>query len=135
MSPGTNILIASFMVAVGHAIGFRFYGTLGADVGALGLVLLFVFAITLPGHGLGLGARWQPFQAAGGMLVFSFMRASSVLVPTKGRPWWLRSVAEHTPVSYTADAARTRPNLVSGSRLNIFTVCIDLRQTKEGGTG
>jgi hypothetical protein len=53
MSPGTNILIASFMVAVGHAIGFRFYGTLGADVGALGLVLLFVFAITLPGHGLG----------------------------------------------------------------------------------
>lgn len=40
------------------------------------------------------------------MLVFPFMLASSVFVPTQTMPWWLRAVAQYTPVSYTADAIR-----------------------------
>lgn len=95
------------MVAVGYAIGFRFHGTPAATAGALALVLLFAFAIACLGTVLASALRTPAtVQAAGGMLVFPFMLASSVFVPTQTMPWWLRAVAQYTPVSYTADAVR-----------------------------
>jgi len=95
------------MVAVGYAIGFRFHGTPGATAGALALVLLFAFAIAWLGTVLASALRTPAtVQAAGGMLVFPLMLASSVFVPTQTMPSWLRAVAQHTPVTYTADAIR-----------------------------
>ena len=46
-------------------------------------------------------------QTAGFVLLFPLVFASSVFVPVSTLPNWLRSIAKASPVTLTADAART----------------------------
>ena len=103
-----NVLIIGLMIAVGYLIGFRFQaGPLNAlacvaVVSAFGLALSWIFAfVALMVRGA------EAAQSAGFVVIFPLVFASSVFVPVSTMPDWLQAVAEVSPVTLTADAARS----------------------------
>jgi ABC transporter DrrB family efflux protein len=102
-----NVLILALMITVGVLIGFRFgQGVLGA-VGMVAVVALFGFALSWVFALLALTIKGQEaVQSASFIGVFPLVFASSVFVPVATMPAWLEAFAAHTPITYTADAAR-----------------------------
>jgi ABC-2 type transport system ATP-binding protein len=103
-----NVLIIALMMAVGYAIGFRFgAGVLNAlacvaVVSAFGLALSWIFAfVALTVRGA------EAAQSAGFVVIFPLVFASSVFVPVASMPDWLAAFAKVSPVTLTANAART----------------------------
>jgi ABC transporter DrrB family efflux protein len=103
-----NVLIILLMTAVGYLIGFQFHaGFLNAlaciaVVAAFGLALSWIFAfVALTVRGA------EAAQSAGFVVIFPIVFASSVFVPVSTMPDWLQTVAEVSPVTLTADTART----------------------------
>jgi ABC transporter DrrB family efflux protein len=103
-----NVLIIGLMTAVGYLIGFRFQVGLGnalacvAVVSAFGLALSWIFAfVALTVRGA------EASQSAGFVVIFPLVFASSVFVPVASMPAWLQAFAKVSPVTLTANAART----------------------------
>jgi len=103
-----NVLIIGLMTVVGYAIGFRFQAGLlnalacVAVVSAFGLALSWIFAfVALTVRGA------EAAQSAGFVVIFPLVFASSVFVPVASMPDWLQAIAEVSPVTLTANAART----------------------------
>jgi ABC transporter DrrB family efflux protein len=103
-----NVAIIGLMTAVGYLIGFRFTGGLlgaigcVATVAAFGLALSWIFAyVALTVRGA------EAAQSAGFVVTFPLVFASSVFVPVSTFPDWLQTIAKVSPVTLTADAARS----------------------------
>jgi ABC-2 type transport system ATP-binding protein len=103
-----NTVIIGLMFVVGYLVGFRFHGgALGAIacvvvVAAFGFALSWIFAcVALTVRGA------EAAQSAGFVIVFPLVFASSVFVPVSTMPDWLQAFAEVSPVTLTADAARS----------------------------
>ena len=103
-----NIAIIGLMIAVGYAVGFRFHGGVAgavaciAVVAAFGLALSWIFAfVALTVRGA------EAAQTAGFVVIFPLVFASSVFVPVSTLPHWLQAFAKISPVTLTADAARS----------------------------
>ena len=103
-----NILIIVLMIIVGYIIGFRFQaGVLQALacialVSAFGLALSWIFAF------VAFTVRSaEAAQSAGFVILFPLVFASSVFVPVSSMPSWLQSFAKASPVTLTANAARS----------------------------
>jgi ABC transporter DrrB family efflux protein len=103
-----NILIIGLMIIVGYLVGFRFQAgvlpALGcvALIAAWGIALSWIFAfVSLVVRGA------ESAQTAGFVLLFPLVFASSVFVPVATLPSWLQPIAKASPVTLTADAART----------------------------
>jgi ABC transporter DrrB family efflux protein len=102
-----NIAIIALMIVVGYIIGFRFSGGVVdaiaaiAVVAAFGLALSWIFAfvaLTVKGA--------EAAQAAGFVVIFPLVFASSVFVPVSSMPDWLQAIAKVSPVTLTANTAR-----------------------------
>jgi ABC-type multidrug transport system permease subunit len=96
------------MIAVGYLIGFEFHAGLldalacVAIVSAFGLALSWIFAfVALTVRGA------EAAQSAGFVVIFPLVFASSVFVPVSTMPDWLQTFAEASPVTLTADTARS----------------------------
>jgi len=103
-----NVLILGLMIGVGYLIGFRFHaGLLGAlasvaVVSAFGLALSWIFAfVALTVRGA------EAAQSAGFVFIFPLVFASSVFVPVASMPHWLQAFAKVSPVTLTANTARS----------------------------
>jgi ABC transporter DrrB family efflux protein len=103
-----NILIIGLMIVVGYVVGFRFQGGVPgalasiAVVAAFGLALSWIFAfVALTVRGA------EAAQSAGFVVTFPLVFASSVFVPVSTMPSWLEAFAKVSPVTLTADAARS----------------------------
>jgi ABC transporter DrrB family efflux protein len=103
-----NTLIVLLMIGVGYAIGFRFQAgflqALGsiAVVAGFGLALSWIFAfVALTVNGA------EAAQSAGFVVIFPLVFASSVFVPVSSMPDWLQSFAKVSPVTLTANTARS----------------------------
>ena len=103
-----NVVIIVLMSGVGYAVGFRFTGGLPgalasiAVVTAFGLALSWVFAfVALTVRGA------EAAQSAGFVVTFPLVFASSVFVPVSTFPDWLKAFAKVSPVTLTANAARS----------------------------
>ena len=103
-----NVLIIGLMTLVGYLIGFRFQAGLPnalacvAVVSAFGLALSWLFAfVALTVRGA------EAAQSAGFVVIFPLVFASSVFVPVTSMPDWLQAFAKVSPVTLTANAART----------------------------
>jgi ABC transporter DrrB family efflux protein len=103
-----NVLIIGLMGGVGYLIGFRFHaGAVDAlasiaVVSAFGLALSWIFAfVALTVRGA------EAAQSAGFVVIFPLVFASSVFVPVASMPDWLQAFAKVSPVTLTANAART----------------------------
>jgi ABC transporter DrrB family efflux protein len=103
-----NVAIIILMIVVGYIVAFRFQaGVLQAVacvalVSAFGLALSWIFAfVALTVRGA------EAAQSAGFVVLFPLVFASSVFVPVSSMPSWLAAFARVSPVTLTANAARS----------------------------
>lgn len=102
-----NTFIVVVMVAVGLLVGFRPEGTVLEWAAALGLMLLFSFALSWISVFVGLiVTSVEASQSAGFIWLFPFTFVSSAFVPVDSMPGWLEPFAKHQPVSQVIDAVR-----------------------------
>ncbi len=104
----TQVLGVLVLAATGLVIGWRIYNGIGDALLAVGLSLLFAFAMTWAGACAGMLVRSPEAAQALGFIIFlplSFV--SNAFVPTQGMPSWLQAFANWNPLSAVAAACRT----------------------------
>jgi ABC-2 type transport system permease protein/oleandomycin transport system permease protein len=103
-----NIVIIGLMIVVGYLVGFRFHAGVLSALACVALVAAFGFALSWIFAFVSLVVRGaETAQTAGFVILFPLVFASSVFVPISTLPSWLQPIAEASPVTLTADAART----------------------------
>jgi ABC transporter DrrB family efflux protein len=103
-----NVLIIGLMIAVGYIVGFRFHGGVLGALASIAVVTAFGFALSWIFAFVALTVRGaEAAQSAGFVVVFPLVFASSVFVPVSTMPDWLQAFAKASPVTLTADAARS----------------------------
>jgi ABC transporter DrrB family efflux protein len=103
-----NVLIIGLMTAVGYVIGFRFQAGLVNALACVAVVSAFGFALSWIFAFVALTVRGaEAAQSAGFVVIFPLVFASSVFVPVASMPDWLQAFAQVSPVTLTANAART----------------------------
>jgi ABC transporter DrrB family efflux protein len=103
-----NIAIIGLMIAVGYAVGFRFTGGVAGAIGCIAVVAAFGLALSWIFAFVALTVRGaEAAQTAGFVVIFPLVFASSVFVPVATLPGWLQGFAKISPVTVTADAARS----------------------------
>ena len=101
------LLAVAIMWVVGVLIGFRPEGGLLASAVAVGLMLLFGFALSW--IGVALGSMVRTPEALQGMIfavVFPLTFVSSAFVRTESMPDWLGWFADRQPMTLVIDAVR-----------------------------
>ena len=99
-------LTITIMMIAGFVIGFRFENWASGLAGIL-LAIAFGHAFTWIGATIGLYVKDpEAAQVAGFIWMFPLTFASSIFVPTRTMPDWLRAFAENQPVSVVANAVR-----------------------------
>jgi ABC transporter DrrB family efflux protein len=103
-----NILIIGLMIVVGYLVGFSFQAGVLPALACVALVAAFGFALSWIFAFVSLVVRGaETAQTAGFVLLFPLVFASSVFVPVSTLPSWLQPIAKASPVTLTANAART----------------------------
>jgi ABC-2 type transport system permease protein len=103
----TQLLGLAVLVATGLAVGWRIHNGVGDALVALGLSLLFAFAMTWAGACAGMVLRSAETAQALGFIVFLPLGfVSNAFVPTEGMPAPLRDFANWNPVSALAATCR-----------------------------
>nr|WP_181763536.1 ABC transporter permease [Streptomyces albidus (ex Kaewkla and Franco 2022)] len=103
-----NVLIIGLMILVGYVIGFRFHAGVVEALGSIVLVSAFGLALSWIFAFVALMVRSaEAAQSAGFVILFPLVFASSVFVPVSSMPSWLEAFANVSPVTLTADAARS----------------------------
>jgi ABC-2 type transport system permease protein/oleandomycin transport system permease protein len=96
------------MLGVGYLVGFRVHTGASAVVAAIGVLLLFSFAISWVNALLGLAARSAEAAAAASLpLTVLLAFPSSAFLLTQNMPGPLRAYADHQPVTATVNAVRS----------------------------
>lgn len=104
----TQMLGIAVLIATGVVVGWRIYNGIGDALLAVGLSLLFAFAMTWAGACAGMLLRSPEAAQAMAFIVFlplTFL--SNAFVPTQGMPPWLRTFANWNPMSAVAASCRT----------------------------
>ncbi|GHD92741.1 ABC transporter permease [Streptomyces naganishii] len=94
------------MIGVGYAIGWRAHGAAGECLAAVGLLLLFRFAMLWIGIQLALVAGRPEAVQAVQILVWPVGFLSNAIATPESMPDWLGTVVEWNPMSQTAAAVR-----------------------------
>jgi ABC transporter DrrB family efflux protein len=103
-----NVLILGLMIFVGYLIGFRFHAGVVQAVACVFVVSLFGLALSWIFAFVALMVRGaEAAQSAGFVVIFPLVFASSVFVPVSSMPDWLKTFAEASPVTLTANTARS----------------------------
>ncbi|MEV7503797.1 ABC transporter permease [Streptomyces sp. NPDC093018] len=103
------------MIGVGYAIGWRAHTTAGGFLGAVGLLLLFRFAMLWIGIYLALVAGKPELVQAVQILVWPVGFLSNAIATPTSMPDWLGTVVQWNPMSQTATAARDLFGSVGGA--------------------
>jgi ABC-2 type transport system permease protein/oleandomycin transport system permease protein len=102
-----NVVVTVLMIVMGFIVGFRIHTNAFAFLGAIGLLLLFGFAMSWVVALIGLRTgNAEAAQAAMFPIMAILVFASSAFVPTRSMPGALRAYANHQPVSVTINAVR-----------------------------
>jgi len=103
-----NVLIIGLMIVVGYVIGFRFHAGLPGALACVAVVSAFGFALSWIFAFVALTVRGaEAAQSAGFVVIFPLVFASSVFVPVASMPGWLQAFAKVSPITLTADTARS----------------------------
>jgi ABC transporter DrrB family efflux protein len=103
-----NILIIGLMIVVGYLVGFRFQAGVLSALGCVALIAAWGIALSWIFAFVSLVVRGaESAQTAGFVILFPPVFASSVFVPVATLPSWLQPIAKVSPVTLTADAARS----------------------------
>jgi ABC-2 type transport system permease protein len=101
-----SVLVLAVLMSVGYALGWRVHGGLAGFCAAVGLLLLFRFAMLWIGIHLGLVAGRPEMVQAVQILVWPVGFLSNALATPHSMPDWLGTVVEWNPLSHTAGAVR-----------------------------
>src|SRR4051794_4582022 len=103
-----NVLIIVLMIVVGYIVGFGFQAGVAQALGCIALVSAFGLALSWIFAFVALTVRSaEAAQSAGFVLLFPLVFASWVFVPVSSMPDWLQALAKVSPVTLTANAARS----------------------------
>jgi ABC transporter DrrB family efflux protein len=103
-----NVLVIGLMIVVGYVVGFRFHAGVPQALACVAVVAAFGFALSWIFAFVALTVRGaEAAQSAGFVVIFPLVFASSIFVPVSSFPDWLKSFAEVSPVTLTADVARS----------------------------
>jgi oleandomycin transport system permease protein len=95
------------MLVLGTALGFRATGGPLAYLAALGIVILFAFALCWVFTALAMVVRTpRSVQGLGAIVMLPLTFGSNVFVPASTMPAWLRAFVEINPVTHVADTVR-----------------------------
>ncbi|MFE0673267.1 ABC transporter permease [Streptomyces sp. NPDC058867] len=101
-----SALALLLMIGVALALGWRAHGGAAGFVGAIGLLLLFRFAMLWIGIHLALVAGKPEMVQAVQILVWPVGFLSNAFATPESMPGWLGTVVEWNPMSHTATAVR-----------------------------
>jgi ABC transporter DrrB family efflux protein len=102
-----SVLGLAVLVAMGLLVGWRMHNGVLDALAALGLLLLFGFAMVWFGAVIGLyGRSTESVQVLGFILFFPIGFVSNAFVPTQSMPRILQVIAEWNPLSSTTAACR-----------------------------
>lgn len=106
-----DLLSAAICIAIvsltGLAIGWRPDAGAASVLGALGIALLFSYALSWACACLGIVSKGpESAQGIGLIILFPLAIVSNAMVPTAGMPGWLQLIANWNPVSAVTSAAR-----------------------------
>jgi ABC-2 type transport system permease protein len=105
-SVARNLASAALAVAVAFALGFRPDAGAGRWLAAIGILTLFVLAISWLAAAIGILVR-SAETAQGVTFLVSFLPyPSSAFVPIHTMPTWLQGFASHQPVTEVVDTLR-----------------------------
>ena len=100
-------LAIAIMWVVGMLVGFRPEGGLAANLAAIGLMLLFGFALSWVGVATGSLVRTpEALQGIIFAIVFPLTFVSSAFVPTDTMPDWLQAFADWQPMTLVMNEVR-----------------------------
>jgi ABC-2 type transport system permease protein len=101
-----NLLATAVVIAVALLLGFRPTAGLWGWLGAVGIIALYILAITYLFAAIGLAAR-SPEGASGyGFVILFIPYLSSAFVPVETMPDWLQWIADNQPVTPIIEAIR-----------------------------
>jgi ABC transporter DrrB family efflux protein len=102
-----GVFTVALMVGLGFAVGFRPTTNALAFIAAIGILLLFAWALSWGFSLVGLMApNSETAQVAVFPVLLPFTFASSAFVPVTSMPGWLQAFAKNQPVSEVVDACR-----------------------------
>jgi ABC-2 type transport system permease protein len=102
-----NLVATAIVIGVGIAVGFRPDATFGDWLALLGLITLYILAITYLFAAIGLAAS-SPEGAGGyGFILMFLPYVSSAFVPLDTLPVWLRWIAENQPLTPIIETIRS----------------------------
>ena len=102
------LLAISIMWVVGLLVGFRPGGGIVGNAAAIGLMLLFGFALSWVGVAAGAAVRTpEALQGIIFAVVFPLTFMSSAFVPTDTMPEWLQWFADRQPMTLVTNAVRS----------------------------
>ncbi len=103
----TQLLGVLVLVATGLAVGWRMENGIARGLEAVGLAMLFAFAMTWLGACVGMVMRnTEAAQAAGFLFFLPLALCSNTFVPTQGMPAVLRNFANWNPMSAISTVCR-----------------------------
>ncbi|MEU0969808.1 ABC transporter permease [Streptomyces sp. NPDC005917] len=112
------------MIGVGYAIGWRAHATAGGFLGAVGLLLLFRFAMLWIGIYLALVAGKPELVQAVQILVWPVGFLSNAIATPASMPDWLGTVVQWNPMSQTATAVRDLFGSVGGTSGHVLAAVV-----------
>jgi ABC-2 type transport system permease protein len=101
-----NVVSTGLVGAVAFGIGFRPHATVAGFGGALGVLLLFVAAVSWLAAAFGLLVSAPEAANSAMFFLMFFSYASSAFVPVRTMPGWLRGFARHQPATPVTETIR-----------------------------
>lgn len=101
-----NLASTLLVIAVAFGIGFRPHATPARFAAALGVLLLFVIAVSWLAAAFGLLVSSAEAAGAAMFIFMFFSYASSAFVPVRTLPWWLRGFAGDQPATPVTETIR-----------------------------
>jgi ABC-2 type transport system permease protein len=101
-----NVISTALVTAVAFGIGFRPHSSAAAFAAALGVLLLFVAAVSWLAAAFGLAVSAPEAANSAVFVLMFFSYASSAFVPIRTMPWWLRGFARNQPATPVTQTIR-----------------------------
>lgn len=102
-----QVVVLVIMMVCGVIVGWRFHNGIGQFLAAVGLMLLFAFAMLWVGAFIGLSVGNPQVAASAGLIwLFPLVFMSNAFVAPATMPAFVRTVAEWNPISAMVAAAR-----------------------------
>ncbi len=102
-----NVVVMGLITGVGFLVGFRLHTNVAAFIAALGILLLFAYALSWGFALIGLSApNAETAQVMSFPVLFPMTFASTAFVPVRTMPTWLQPFVNNQPVSLVVNCTR-----------------------------